>query len=83
MPYFLSDEWIKALKDELNNSEAYRHAARNWEGDFYFQVTPEESVEEPVIFYMDLWHGNCPEAFLVTDESVKDPVFRMTTPLSV
>jgi hypothetical protein len=27
---FLSEEWIKALMQELNSSEAYREAARNW-----------------------------------------------------
>jgi putative sterol carrier protein len=80
---FISDEWIKALQEELNESEAYHQAARNWEGDFYFCVTPGGSLKEQGIFYMDLWHGKCRDAFLVTDESAKDPVFRMSAPLDV
>jgi putative sterol carrier protein len=32
---------------------------------------------------MDLWHGKCRQAYLVTDESEKEPVFRMAAPLSV
>ena len=80
---FISDEWIKALQKELNESEAYRQAARNWEGDFYFYVTPGGLIKEQSIFYMDLWHGECRDAFLVTDESAKDPVFKMSAPLDV
>jgi putative sterol carrier protein len=80
---FISDEWIKALQKEVNASEAYRQAARNWEGDFYFYVTPGGSIKEQSAFYMDLWHGECRDAFLVTDESTKDPVFKMSASLDV
>jgi putative sterol carrier protein len=83
MLQFPSDEWIKALCQELNQSEAYAQAAKKWEGDFYFIVSPEGSVEEPTFLYMDLWHGKCREAFLAEDESEKDPVFRMSAPLSI
>ncbi len=79
---FDTDEWIKALCQELNQSESYAQAAKNWEGDFYFIVEPGGAIEEPVIFYVDLWHGNCRDAFLVTDEGEKQPVFRMSAPLS-
>jgi putative sterol carrier protein len=80
---FISDEWIKTLQKELNESEAYRQAARNWEGDFYFCVTPGGPIKDQSIFYMDLWHGECRDAFLATDESVKDPVFKMSASLEV
>ena len=80
---FISDEWIKALRKELNESEAYRQAARNWEGDFYFYITPGGPIKEQDIFYMDLWHGECRDAFLVTDESARDPVFQMSAPLDI
>jgi putative sterol carrier protein len=80
---FISDAWIKALQKEVNASEAYRQAARNWEGDFYFYVTPGGPIKEQSAFYMDLWHGKCRDAFLVTDESTKDPVFKMSASLDV
>jgi putative sterol carrier protein len=67
----------------LNGSEAYRQAARNWEGDFYFYVTPGGPIKEQGIFYMDLWHGQCRDTFLVTDESAKDPAFKMSAPLDI
>lgn len=79
---FPSDEWVKALMEDLNKSEAYAEAAKNWEGDFYFVVEPGGALEKTVLLYMDLWHGKCREAFEVTDESVKSPVFRMSAPVA-
>ena len=77
MPKFATEEWIQALKDELNSSEAYARAAKNWEGDFYFVIAPEGGLEAPVYLYMDLWHGECRGARVVEDPSEEDPVFRM------
>jgi len=31
---FPSDEWIKELSHQLNTSESYERAAKDWEGDF-------------------------------------------------
>ena len=75
---FPSDAWVKALMEELNKSAAYAEAAKTWEGDFYFVVDPGGSLTKTTLLYMDLWHGKCREAFEVTDESVKTPVFRMS-----
>ena len=77
---FPSDAWVKALMDELNKSAAYAEAARTWEGDFYFIVEAGGSLTKAVALYMDLWHGKCREAFEAANESVKQPVFRMSAP---
>ncbi len=79
---FPSDEWIKALKDELNRSASYADAAKNWEGDFYFIVDPGGALEKSATLYMDLWHGQCRDAFEVTDPAAKTPAFRMNAPLA-
>lgn len=78
---FSTEEWIKALMQELNKSQAYREAARDWEGDFFFIIEPEGSLKETVIYYMDLWHGECRSACIV-DEKAKTPAFRISAPLS-
>lgn len=75
---FGSDEWVQALRNELNTSKAYDDAAKNWEGDFYFIVDPEGSVKEPLLMYMDLWHGKCRESFVAADRNVKSPAFVMS-----
>ena len=78
---FPSEEWLKALVEEINNSEVYRDTARDWEGDFYFIIEPEGGLKEKVIAYMDLWHGECRSANIVTNENENTPEFRLRAPL--
>jgi putative sterol carrier protein len=80
MPRFATDQWLQALKDELNASEAYARAAKDWEGDFYFVITPDAGLTEPIYLYMDLWHGECRGARVVEDPSRETPAFRITAP---
>ncbi len=40
---FPSDEWIKELSRQLNESETYEKSAKDWEGDFDFVVEPDEA----------------------------------------
>jgi len=79
---FGSAEWIQALQNDLNASQAYEEAAKTWEGDFYFIVDPEGAIKEPIYLYMDLWHGKCRDAFVVTDKNAKTPAFVMSGPYS-
>ncbi len=37
---FPSDEWVKMMMEDLNKSDTYLEAAKNWEGDFYFIIDP-------------------------------------------
>jgi putative sterol carrier protein len=78
---FPSEEWLKALVNEINSSEVYKDAAKNWEGDFYFIIEPEGNLKEKVIAYMDLWHGECRSAYIISDENEKTPEFRIRAPL--
>ena len=74
---FPSDVWIKALKDRLNNSAAYAQAAKNWEGDLYFQV--DYADRAPALLYVDLWHGQCRDAYAVTGtETAQKAAFRLS-----
>lgn len=59
---FPSDDWIKALMEVVNRSDAYANAAAKWEGDLNFVVGPGPGLKEPVHLYMDLWHGKCRSA---------------------
>ncbi len=80
---FPGDAWIKAMMENLNASAVYLEAARNWEGDFLFVVEPGGSLAQPVTLYMDLFHGKCREAFVVTESTVvKTPAFRLSGPVA-
>jgi putative sterol carrier protein len=53
----------------LNSDERYAQVARNWEGDVLFILEPDApGSEEPTIYYMDLWHGSCRQAFVAPED---------------
>ena len=78
---FPSDAWVKAMMADLNTSAAYKQAAEKWEGDFFFIIEPGGALTEPVTLYMDLWHGECRDAFAVNGEAPK-PVFKLSGPVA-
>lgn len=78
---FATDAWIKALMAELNQSAAYRAAAKDWEGDFYFVVN-SGSLPQDVYLYMDLWHGACRAACVVADPAAQSPEFVIAAALA-
>lgn len=80
---FGTDEWVKAAMVSLNSTPAYKNAAAKWEGDFYFVVPDGNGAGKPITMYMDLWHGDCRDAFVVTDPATKSPAFIMTAPVAV
>jgi len=80
---FPSDEWIKAMMQDLNQSQSYKEAAKNWEGDFYFIIEPGGMLTETVTLYMDLWHGECRNAFKVEKLDGLKPAFQLKGPVSV
>jgi putative sterol carrier protein len=80
---FATDAWIRRLGEECNKSEAYREAAKNWEGDLYIIVEPEGRLKEPVYMYIDLYHGQCRRAFVPDDPTIITPEFYISGPVSV
>jgi len=79
---FPSDDWAKAMMEELNKSDSYLEAAKNWEGDFYFIVEPGGKLEKTAFIYMDLWHGKCRSACEVSDPDSLTPTFRLSGPVA-
>lgn len=78
---FGTDEWIKCLADEVNRSRNYREAAKTWEGDFCF-VVQGAGKSELSRMYMDLWHGECRDAYRVAGRQAKIPEFTIEAPLA-
>jgi len=78
-----SEEWVRAACEELNKSQAYKDAAKNWEGDMYFIAEPEGGLKEKIVMYFDLWHGECRSASVVVDEGEKTPAYRFWAPLGI
>ncbi len=80
---FPSDEWIKAAMVKINASPAYKEAAKNWEGDLTFVITALPDARKEATLYMDLWHGECRDAYEVVDKSSQKSEFTIVAPLPV
>jgi putative sterol carrier protein len=80
---FPSDDWVKALREQINISASYRQSARNWEGDFYFVIQAGEGLPADVYLYVDLWHGECRDAYQVSDPAARTPEFEIGAPLPI
>lgn len=80
---FPSDAWIKALKDVVNLDADYAQAAQNWEADVIFHVEPDSVVPKPMLMYVDLWHGQCRDAYEVASLDDKKAAFVLAAPASV
>jgi putative sterol carrier protein len=67
---FPSEEWILELCGRINDSSEYRDAAATWEGDiaFVFGAEPNKGFPHDVWVWLDLWHGECRGARIVSAE---------------
>ena len=79
---FGSQEWVDAMKKALETSQAYKEAAKNWEGDLYIIVEPDALYNNRHVLYLDLWHGECREASVIMDENEKSPKYRIFGPFT-
>jgi putative sterol carrier protein len=76
----ISDEWIKEVSHQLNESKDYERAAKDWEGDFIFVLEPDESYQDPTYFFLSLLHGKSPDAAMVASENERKADFKIRAP---
>jgi putative sterol carrier protein len=80
---FPSDEWIKALSQQLNASASYERSAKNWEGDFIFISEPDAaSASEPAYLFLGLYHGKSTGAEMLESENEREAQFIIRAPFS-
>ena len=70
--------WVNAWAEELARSEAYRAAAKTWEGPITLGLAG--SLERVV--FLDLWHGECREARLASSEDREQAKFSIEADLA-
>jgi putative sterol carrier protein len=78
---FPSDEWIKALSQQLNASASYERSAKNWEGDFIFISEPDATHGEAYLF-LGLYHGKSTGAAMLASEDEREAQFVIRAPFS-
>lgn len=80
MAKFPTAEWVSSLRDKLNSDENYGRIAQKWEGDMLFVIEPDGDFPETIRAYLDLWHGKCRAAYLVSVDAKKDAAFTLKAP---
>ena len=68
MPVFPSSEWLAAYVELINASPEYKQAGATWEGDLSYVIDaePDKNVPDDTWLWMDLQHGECRAAKVVT-----------------
>jgi len=79
---FPSDEWIKELSRQLNESEPYEKSAKDWEGDFVFVVEPDEAYDDTAYLFLGLYHGKSPDAAMIASQDEREVEFVLRAPFS-
>ena len=82
MVVFPSEEYVKKLSEMLNSSKEFEEAAKGWEGDFLFSITPDGNLKEEIRMYADLWNGTCREARILSKGEEKETIFALKGPYS-
>jgi len=79
---FPNEEWLQGFKDYLNSNEDYARIASKWEGDLVFEIKADGPLTEDQYVYLDLWHGTCRNASVLSSLEGLDPVFVLTAPFT-
>ncbi|MFP4545979.1 MAG: SCP2 sterol-binding domain-containing protein [Methanomassiliicoccales archaeon] len=74
---FPSREWFERYVEEINSSEAYQEAAKDWEGDFLFVVAPDRGLDQEFVYYLDLYHGQVRDHRPVDDRKSQETEFML------
>lgn len=75
-----SHDWVLRWREELRSSDTYRAAAATWEGSLVLAMTSggEGEIEQAV--FLDLWHGECRDARLASEDDRAQADFVITAP---
>jgi putative sterol carrier protein len=84
MALFPSDEWLTQYRDLINGSSEYRESAEDWEGDvaFFLEAEPDRGVPQDLVAWLDLWHGECRGARMITAEEGETSAYGIRAPYS-
>lgn len=75
---FPSIEWLKQLEAKLNSDARYAQIAQKWEGELCVQIEAGGPLKEPMILYLDLWHGTCRKVDIFNHIGKMQPAFLLT-----
>lgn len=80
---FFTESWLEAWVREIDRSDAYRQAAKTWEGSLIFRLRSAHSAPDAdkSAVFLDLWHGECRQARFASDEDLGDADYMLEADL--
>ncbi len=81
MPELFSAPWAAAAGDALNASDAYRDAARTWDGAI--RLVARDEADAPRAVWLDLHHGRCDATRAGADALAAVAPFEIAAPVAV
>ena len=84
MARFPSEEWLTLYRDLINGSQEYRDSSQDWEGDiaFVMEAEPDRGVPNDLVAWLDLWHGECRGARMITADESERAAYGIRAPYS-
>ena len=84
MAVFPSDEWLIEFRALVNGSDEYRDASKTWEGDiaFVMEAEPDRGVPDDLVARLDLWHGECRDARMISEAEAERTAYGIRAPYS-
>ena len=84
MALFPSDGWLAEFRTLINGSEVYRDASSDWEGDisFVMEAEPDRGVPDDLVARLDLWHGECRDARMISETEAQETPYAIRAPYS-
>jgi len=84
MARFPSEEWLTLYRDLINGSQEHRDSSQDWEGDiaFVMEAEPDRGVPNDLVAWLDLWHGECRGARMITADESERAAYGIRAPYS-
>ena len=83
MSIFATQAWLDDTANLLNNDPEYAEGAKDYEGDYLYIVEADEVQPTPIYYYVDLYHGKCRKATIVSSPTEVKAEFEMSASYSV
>ncbi|MFX1410848.1 MAG: SCP2 sterol-binding domain-containing protein [Promethearchaeota archaeon] len=80
MVKILTEEWVKAFGDAINENPNYKPSALTWEGDVLLVIEPSGNLDHEVRVFIGLFHGECTETRLVREGEEVETEYIMAGP---
>ncbi|MFX1314740.1 MAG: SCP2 sterol-binding domain-containing protein [Promethearchaeota archaeon] len=80
MVKILTEEWVKAFGDAINENPNYKPSALTWEGDVLLIIEPSGNLDHDVRVFIGLFHGECTGTRLVREGEKVETEYIMAGP---